>query len=70
MLTASSKPAGDADASITLAKATLDQIQLSRLTMDQAISAGDIKIAGKRESFSDFLALLDTYPFWFHIVTP
>ncbi|WP_445170363.1 hypothetical protein ACTXG7_14195 [Mycolicibacterium sp. Dal123E01] len=25
---------------------------------------------GQEASFNDFLGLLDTYPFWFHIVTP
>jgi len=38
--------------------------------VDQAMEAGVIKIDGKKEAFTNFLGLLDTYPFWFNIVTP
>jgi alkyl sulfatase BDS1-like metallo-beta-lactamase superfamily hydrolase len=58
------------DATLTLTKDTLDNIQLKQITMDQAIESGAIKIDGNKEAFTDFLALLDTYPFWFNIVTP
>jgi alkyl sulfatase BDS1-like metallo-beta-lactamase superfamily hydrolase len=60
----------NADASIRIPKATLDQIQLKQKTIDQAISAGELKIEGKREAFGQFLVLLDDFPFWFNIVTP
>jgi alkyl sulfatase BDS1-like metallo-beta-lactamase superfamily hydrolase len=59
-----------ADATIKLSKATLDAIQLKEATIDQKIKSGDVKITGKREAFSEFLSLLDTFPFWFNIVTP
>jgi Alkyl sulfatase C-terminal len=39
-------------------------------TVDQAMESGVIKIDGKKEAFTNFLGLLDTYPFWFNIVTP
>jgi hypothetical protein len=39
-------------------------------TVDQATESGVIKIDGKKEAFTNFLGLLDTYPFWFNIVTP
>ena len=58
------------DATLTMTKATLDDIQLKEITLDQAIAQGDIKIDGKREAFAEFMGLLDTFPFWFNIVTP
>jgi alkyl sulfatase BDS1-like metallo-beta-lactamase superfamily hydrolase len=70
VLTPSAKTVLNPDATVTLTKPTLDRIQLNQVTPDQAIAAGDIKIAGKGEAFTEFLGLLDAYPFWFHIVTP
>jgi alkyl sulfatase BDS1-like metallo-beta-lactamase superfamily hydrolase len=58
------------DAALTLSKATLDKIQLNEISVDDAIASGDLKIDGQQQAFRDFLALLDTYPFWFNIVTP
>ena len=70
VLNYSRKPLGKADARITLSKATLDSIQLKEKTIEQAIAAGDLKIEGKKEALTEFLGLLDTFPFWFNIVTP
>ena len=64
------KPLAQPDAKLTMSKATLDSIQLKEMTLEQAITKGDLKIEGKREAFADFMALLDTFPFWFNIVTP
>ena len=64
------KPLAKFDAKLTLTKATLDSIQLKEITLEQAIAKGDLKIEGKREAFSEFMGLLDTFPFWFNIVTP
>jgi alkyl sulfatase BDS1-like metallo-beta-lactamase superfamily hydrolase len=64
------KPLGQPDAKLTMSKATLDAIQLKETTLEQAITKGDLKVEGKREAFSEFMALLDTFPFWFNIVTP
>jgi alkyl sulfatase BDS1-like metallo-beta-lactamase superfamily hydrolase len=62
--------AGKADVSLVLTKSTLDSIQLHDKTLEQAIAAGDIKLDGRKEALSEFLDMLDTYPFWFNIVTP
>jgi len=70
VLNYSPKPTGKPDAKITLSKATLDAIQLKEKTVDQSIASGDLKIEGKKEAFTEFLGLLDTFPFWFNIVTP
>ena len=60
----------NADAKITLTKSTLDRIQLKEITPEQAITSGELKVDGKREAFAEFVGLLDTFPFWFNIVTP
>ncbi|HWS40193.1 MAG TPA: alkyl sulfatase dimerization domain-containing protein, partial [Arenimonas sp.] len=59
-----------ADANMALTKATLDDIQLGKTTMDQAIKDGTVKITGNQAIINDFLASLDTFNFWFNIVTP
>jgi alkyl sulfatase BDS1-like metallo-beta-lactamase superfamily hydrolase len=64
------KPVDKADASISMSKATLDAIQLKETTIEQAIIKGELKIEGRREAFAEFMGLLDTFPFWFNIVTP
>lgn len=33
-------------------------------------AASVLVVDGKQQAFGEFLALLDTYPFWFNIVTP
>jgi alkyl sulfatase BDS1-like metallo-beta-lactamase superfamily hydrolase len=58
------------DAKLTLSKATLDAIQLKDITLEDAVAKGQLKIEGRREAFTEFLGLLDTFPFWFNIVTP
>jgi alkyl sulfatase BDS1-like metallo-beta-lactamase superfamily hydrolase len=57
-------------ASVTLSKPTLDKIQLGAATTAQLIDSGELKVTGSRASFDEFWSLLDTYPFWFNIVTP
>lgn len=64
------KPLAQADATITLSKATLDAIQLKETTLEQAVASGALKIDGRREAFTEFLGLLDNFPFWFNVVTP
>ncbi|MHC4517500.1 MAG: alkyl/aryl-sulfatase [Planctomycetota bacterium] len=59
-----------ADVTVTLSKATLNAIQLKEATLEQKIESGDVKISGRKEALSEFLGLLDTFPFWFNIVTP
>jgi alkyl sulfatase BDS1-like metallo-beta-lactamase superfamily hydrolase len=49
---------------------TIDKVSLREITLDQAISSGAMKVEGNREAFTDFMGLLDTFDFWFNIVTP
>ena len=70
MLFRSRRHVANPDTRLTLTKQTLDRIQLGELKPDQAIAAGELKVTGKREAFTEFVGLLDTFPFWFNIVTP
>jgi alkyl sulfatase BDS1-like metallo-beta-lactamase superfamily hydrolase len=70
VLNHSPKAVTGADANMALTKATLDDIQLGKITMDQAVTDGKVKITGDQTTVNDFLASLDTFSFWFNIVTP
>ena len=63
-------PVPNANARLSLAKSTLDQIQLGDTTIDEATASGDLVIEGQRGAFNEFMGLLDTYEFWFNLVTP
>lgn len=58
------------DASVRLDRATLNEIVLGGTTVAKAIAAGKVTIAGDPSKFEELLALLDTFEFWFDIVTP
>ena len=59
-----------ADATVTLDRRVLDDINLGQTSLDQAITDGDVNIDGDAEQFGNFVAMLDTFDFWFNIVTP
>jgi alkyl sulfatase BDS1-like metallo-beta-lactamase superfamily hydrolase len=59
-----------ADATITLSRPTLDKIMLKETTLDQALDARDVKIAGNKDRLTELVSYLDTFDFWFDIVTP
>ena len=63
-------PVPNANASLKLTKATLDDIQLGNVSLDDAIKTNKVSIDGNRDSFNEFIGLLDKFPFWFNIVTP
>jgi len=58
------------DATVILNRTVLDDINLVQTTIDQAITDGKAKIDGNADKFKEFLSLLDTFEFWFNIVTP
>jgi alkyl sulfatase BDS1-like metallo-beta-lactamase superfamily hydrolase len=58
------------DATVTLAKATLDEIQLGRTSFPAEVAAGRVKVDGRPTAFAELFGLLDTPAFWFNIVTP
>ena len=59
-----------ADVDLTLSMKTMNSIQLKEITYEQAVKDGKIKIKGDKKVFDRFLGILDTFNFWFNIVTP
>ncbi len=59
----------EAGASVTLDRAVLDRINLQQQSFPQAIEAGDVQIEGDPQQLTAFLGLLDSFDFWFDIVT-
>jgi alkyl sulfatase BDS1-like metallo-beta-lactamase superfamily hydrolase len=66
----SGQQAANADATLTLTRATLDAITLGQTTFEKALASGDIKITGDGKKFVELLSLLDTFKADFNIVTP
>jgi alkyl sulfatase BDS1-like metallo-beta-lactamase superfamily hydrolase len=51
-------------------KSTLDAIQLRQTTLEAAAKSGDVKLEGRTDAFGELMGTMDTFPFWFNIVTP
>ena len=64
------KQADGADATVTVDRQVLDNINLGATTIVDAIQAGDVTIEGDSDKFMEFLGLLDRFDLWFNIVTP
>jgi len=64
------KQVSDADATATLTKVALDDVQLGKATIEQKVQSGEIKVEGNRDAFPQFLGLFDDFDYWFNIVTP
>ncbi|WP_153753071.1 MULTISPECIES: alkyl/aryl-sulfatase [unclassified Citrobacter] len=62
--------ASNADASITLSRATLNKIILKEESLKQAEEKGDVQISGNHAKLDEFLGYLDSFDFWFNMVTP
>ena len=60
----------DPSASLTLSKETMNQIQLGKLKLTDGIDQKKVTLDGDRQSVDQFVGMLDTFPFWFNIVTP
>ena len=59
-----------ADATITLNRATLNKIILKEETLKQAQDNGSVTITGNAAKFDEMLSFMDSFNFWFNIVTP
>jgi alkyl sulfatase BDS1-like metallo-beta-lactamase superfamily hydrolase len=58
------------DAKLTLAKTTLDRIQLEQTSDARAFLSGEMHVQGRRAAFREFFDLFDREPRRFNIVTP
>lgn len=64
------KQAAEADATLTMTRAALNEIALGEATLADKAAAGEAHVEGNREKLVEFLSLLDNFEFWFNIVTP
>ena len=62
--------AKDADATITLDRATLNKIILKEASLKQAMDSGEVKVSGNGAKLEEMLSYMDKFDFWFNIVTP
>jgi alkyl sulfatase BDS1-like metallo-beta-lactamase superfamily hydrolase len=60
--------ADNADATLTLTRATLDEISLQKTTFPAALQAGPITLTGQREKVGELLRPFDTFTPGFPIV--
>ena len=64
------KPADKPDATYTLTRADLDNVLLGQAKIDDLVSEGRVKVEGTPGKVAELLGLLDSFDFWFDIVTP
>jgi len=65
------KQAKDADATVTLTRAALNEVILGgKPKLEAKLASGDIKVEGKHEKLGELLSLMDNFDPWFNIVTP
>ncbi|HTT10102.1 MAG TPA: alkyl sulfatase dimerization domain-containing protein [Burkholderiaceae bacterium] len=64
------RQAPDADASVTLARATLDAITLRQTTFPEAVKAGSVQVVGDPGRLVELLGLLDNFEPMFEVVEP
>jgi alkyl sulfatase BDS1-like metallo-beta-lactamase superfamily hydrolase len=62
--------ADEADATVTLTRATLDEISMRTTTFESALQSGQISVTGKREKLVELLEMLDNFPLQFAVVEP
>ncbi|MDH4612456.1 alkyl sulfatase dimerization domain-containing protein [Pseudomonas sp. BN102] len=70
VLTYVDKADAKADVDLTMSKATLEDIQLGKATLEQKVASGELKFDGHPQAFAEFMGLLDKFDFWFNIATP
>jgi alkyl sulfatase BDS1-like metallo-beta-lactamase superfamily hydrolase len=63
------RQAKDADCTVTLTRASLNDIILGQAKLPQLITVGAVKIGGNAKALQEVLGLLDSFDFWFDIVT-
>ncbi len=67
---AKGQQSAEADTSLTMTRAALNEIVLGEASLAEKLAAGEASIEGNPEKLVEFLSLLDTFEFWFNIVTP
>jgi alkyl sulfatase BDS1-like metallo-beta-lactamase superfamily hydrolase len=60
----------DADVSVTVDRSKFNDVILGQTTLADQIAAGTAQLQGSEDALHEFIGLLDTFEFWFNIVTP
>lgn len=60
----------DAVVTVNMTRDVLNKIFLKQTTVPEAIKEGEIALDGDPQKLKDLIAMMDTFPFWFNIVTP
>jgi alkyl sulfatase BDS1-like metallo-beta-lactamase superfamily hydrolase len=63
------KQANNADCTVTLTRATLNDIILGQAKMAEKITSGDVKVSGNEKALQEVLGSLDTFELWFNVIT-
>jgi alkyl sulfatase BDS1-like metallo-beta-lactamase superfamily hydrolase len=64
------KSLAQADATVTLDRATLDDIALGKLKLGDLADSGKVKFEGDQTKFKEMLGLFDKFDFWFTLAEP
>ena len=64
------KQSSQADASVILTRAALDQVVLGEATMADKLASGEVKIEGDPQKLQEFLSMMDNFEFCLNIATP
>lgn len=62
--------ADNADLSLEMTRTLLNKIFLKETTLADALKTKDITVSGDEKKIHALLGMLDSFPFWFNIVTP
>lgn len=62
--------ADDADASIEVARPSLERVMAGEATLEELVADGDAALSGDAGALTRLSGLLDDFEFWFPIVTP
>jgi alkyl sulfatase BDS1-like metallo-beta-lactamase superfamily hydrolase len=53
-----------------MTRANLNDIMMGKTNMQKLVMAGSVKVDGNSQTLGEFVSWLDTFDFWFNIVTP
>jgi alkyl sulfatase BDS1-like metallo-beta-lactamase superfamily hydrolase len=65
-----SKPVEQPDATLTIGRASLNDIILGQATLAKKLESGDAKVEGNEAQLDTLFSLLDTFEFWWNVSTP
>ncbi|MEX2961586.1 alkyl/aryl-sulfatase [Microbulbifer sp. TYP-18] len=63
-------PVDRPDTSLTINRSDLNEIILGTVAVEDKLQDGSLKLTGDREQLKTLLSLLDTFEFWWNLVTP